>query len=148
MADSEFLANTSFHPDLDILCCNSEDPQICPLFVDVSATSQSPSRRRHASRGRLDQLPILKVRIMPRPFWASVHRSVAESLDAPPALATLFRKEIGDCTPLLCFQDVNARSPRGCRTTTRSRGFFFSRLFSTGSRTLTRKLLSFRASPA
>ena len=45
---------------------------------------------------------------------------------ASPARApyTLQRKN-GRFPPLLCFQDVNAHSPRGCRTITRSREFFF-----------------------
>jgi hypothetical protein len=44
---------------------------------------------------------------------------------ASPARApyTLQRKNVR-FPPLLCFQDVNAHSPRGCRTITRSRGFF------------------------
>jgi hypothetical protein len=49
----------------------------------------------------------------------------------------------------LCFQNVNALSPRGLLyNNPESRIVRLSRLFSTGSRTLTWKLPIFRASPA
>jgi hypothetical protein len=84
----------------------------------------------------------------PRAF-VRIHRSVAESLDAPPALRILFAEKMGDSPSLLCFQDVNARSPRRCYyNNPESRILPLSRLFSIGSRTLTRKPPIFRASPA
>jgi hypothetical protein len=36
--------------------------------------------------------------------FVRVHRSVAESLDAPPALATLFREKMGDFTRFFVFK--------------------------------------------
>jgi hypothetical protein len=52
--------------------------------------------------------------------WRGAFANPASPARAP---YTLQRKN-GRFPPLLCFQDVNAHSPRGCRTLTRSRGFF------------------------